>query len=184
MWWNDCVFERTEEHRRCSGKGTSFSVYVCKKNLFYYKEILHYATLRSEWQSSVSESRIKNPRHQIIVLNAKFFYSHYVLRKQSWRNSFSLKRDGKSAYFLSQSSRRIGEMIVFLRALRNIGDVLETFYNLRFLRNDKVASTPLSQWASWTSFADLQSVLSHRASITISHQWKWWSDEVIRLWDD
>ena len=94
MWWNDCVFERTEEHRRCSGKGTSFSVYVCKKNLFYYKEILHYATLRSEWQSSVSESRIKNPRHQIIVLNAKFFYSHYVLRKQSWRNSFASKRGG------------------------------------------------------------------------------------------
>ena len=42
--------------------------------------------------------------------------------------------------FLSQSSRRWGEMIALLRALRNIGDVLETFYNLRFLRNDKVAS--------------------------------------------
>ena len=61
-----------------------------------------------------------------------------------------------------------------LRALRNIGDVLETFYNLRFLRNDKVALTPLSHRASWTSFADLQSVLSHQASITISHQEKWW----------
>ena len=32
-------------------------------------------------------------------------------------------------------------MMSFLRARRNIGDVLETFYNLRFLRNDKVAST-------------------------------------------
>ena len=44
------------------------------------------------------------------------------LREQSWRNSFAMKWGGKSAYFLSQSSRRIGEMIAFLRALRNIGD--------------------------------------------------------------
>ena len=29
--WNDCVFERTEEHQRCSGKCTGFSVYVCRK---------------------------------------------------------------------------------------------------------------------------------------------------------
>ena len=29
--WNDCVFERTEEHRRCCGKCTSFSVYTCRK---------------------------------------------------------------------------------------------------------------------------------------------------------
>ena len=29
--WNDCVFERTEEHRRCCGKCTSFSVYACRK---------------------------------------------------------------------------------------------------------------------------------------------------------
>ena len=50
--------------------------------------------------------------------------------------------------FLSQSSPSIGEMMSFLRARRNIGDVLETFYNLRFLGNDKVASTPLSHRAS------------------------------------
>ena len=31
MGWNDCVFERTEEHRRCCGKCTSFSVYACRK---------------------------------------------------------------------------------------------------------------------------------------------------------
>ena len=29
--WNDCVFEHTEEHRRCCGKCTSFSVYACRK---------------------------------------------------------------------------------------------------------------------------------------------------------
>ena len=29
--WNDCVFDRTEEHQRCSGKCTGFSVYVCRK---------------------------------------------------------------------------------------------------------------------------------------------------------
>ena len=49
--WNDCVFERTEEHRRCSGKCTGFQFMYVEKNLFYYKEILHFATLRSEWQS-------------------------------------------------------------------------------------------------------------------------------------
>ena len=31
MGWNDCVFEHTEEHRRCCGKCTSFSVYACRK---------------------------------------------------------------------------------------------------------------------------------------------------------
>ena len=45
-------------------------------------------------------------------------------REQSWRNSFALKRGGNWEYFISQSSLRIGEMIVFLRALRNNGDVV------------------------------------------------------------
>ena len=31
MGWNDCVFEGTEEHWRCCGKWTAFSVYVCRK---------------------------------------------------------------------------------------------------------------------------------------------------------
>jgi len=48
-WWNNCVFEDTEEHRRCSGKCTGFQFMYVEKNLFYYKEILHFATLRSEW---------------------------------------------------------------------------------------------------------------------------------------
>ena len=51
------------------------------------------------------------------------------LRKLSWRNSFALKRGGnwcgmryEIRVFLSQSARRWGEMIVFLSALRNIGN--------------------------------------------------------------
>ena len=59
------------------------------------------------------------------------------LREQSWRNSFALKRGGKSAYFLSQSSRRIGEMIVFLRALRNNGDVLGSAQVFQFMYVEK-----------------------------------------------
>ncbi len=39
--------------------------------------------------------------------------------------------------FLSQSSRRIGEMIVFLRALRNIGDVLESAQVFQFMYVEK-----------------------------------------------
>ena len=29
--WNDVVFEGSKKHRRCSGKCTGFSVYVCRK---------------------------------------------------------------------------------------------------------------------------------------------------------
>ena len=60
--------------------------------------------------------------HWFFFKRKNFFIFFMFLREQSWRNSFSLKRDGKSAYFLSQSSRRIGEMIAFLSALRNIGN--------------------------------------------------------------
>ena len=71
--------------------------------------------------------------------HAKIFFIFFMfLREQSWRNSFALKRDGiccgmryeirDASYevrvFLSQSSRRWGEMMAFLRALRNIVDVL------------------------------------------------------------
>ena len=38
---------------------------------------------------------------------------------------------------LSQSSRRIGEMIVFLRALRNIGDVLGSAQVFQFIYVEK-----------------------------------------------
>ena len=60
-----------------------------------------------------------------LFLNRKdFFILIMFLREQSWRNSFALKRGGKSAYFLSQSSPSIGEMIAFLSTLRNIRDVM------------------------------------------------------------
>ncbi len=39
--------------------------------------------------------------------------------------------------FLSQSSRRIGEMIVFLSALRNIGDVLASAQVFQFMYVEK-----------------------------------------------
>ena len=43
----------------------------------------------------------------------------------------------KLAYFLSQSSRRWGEMIVFLRALRNIGGVLGSAQVFQFMYVEK-----------------------------------------------
>ena len=43
----------------------------------------------------------------------------------------------KQAYFLSQSSRRIGEMIVFLSALRNIGDVVGSALVFQFMHVEK-----------------------------------------------
>ena len=42
--------------------------------------------------------------------------------------------------FLSQSSRRWGEMIVFLRALRNIGDVLGSAQVFQFMYVEKTYS--------------------------------------------
>ena len=43
----------------------------------------------------------------------------------------------KLAYFLSQSSRRCGEMMAFLRALRNIGDVLGSAQVFQFMYVEK-----------------------------------------------
>ena len=57
--------------------------------------------------------------------------------EQSWRNSFALKWGEKSTYFLSQSSRRIGEMIAFLRAWRNIRDVLASAQVFQFMYVEK-----------------------------------------------
>ena len=59
------------------------------------------------------------------------------LKEQSWRNSFAMKRWGNWEYFLSQSSLRWGEMIVFLRALRNIGDVLGSAQVFQFMYVEK-----------------------------------------------
>ena len=117
------------------GSTQVFQFMYVEKNLFYYKEILHCAVLRSEWQSSVLESRIKNSRHRDEIRDTS-----YEVR-----------------VFLSQSPPSIGEMIVFLRALRNIGDVLgraqvfqfmyvkktysiikRFFTMLRFVQNDRV----------------------------------------------
>jgi len=113
--WNDCVFERTEEHQRCSVKpsiiwdsfGMTNGGVMNSVAIFYHK---------------VHGDRVK----------WLCFWAHW----------------GTSEMFC------------------------ETLYYLRFLGNDKVASTPLSHRASWTSFADLQSVLSHRE--------RWW--RLWRLW--
>ena len=74
---------------------------------------------------------------EIVFETQRFLLLNYFLSELSWRNSFAMKRCGegwrmkdegwgmRGASILSQSSRRAGEMIAFLRALRNIGDVLE-----------------------------------------------------------
>ena len=90
-WWNNCVFEDTEEHRRCSGKCTGFQFMYVEKNLFYYKEILHFATLRSEWHGSVFYLRLGI---WIIFETQRFFILIMFLREQSWRNSLAKKRGG------------------------------------------------------------------------------------------
>ena len=52
MVWNDGVFECKEEQLDGLGSALVFQFMHVEKNIFYYKKILHFATLRSEWQSS------------------------------------------------------------------------------------------------------------------------------------
>ena len=59
------------------------------------------------------------------------------LREQSWRNSFAMKQGGKWESFISQSSLRISDSIAFLRALRNIGDVLGSAQVFQFMYVEK-----------------------------------------------
>ena len=61
------------------------------------------------------ESRIKNSRHRDEIRDAAC----------------------EVRVFLSQSSRRIGEMIVFLSALRNIGDVVGSALVFQFMHVEK-----------------------------------------------
>ena len=42
MGWNDCVFEHTEEHRRCSGKCTVFYLFLWILIILYAKIFLSY----------------------------------------------------------------------------------------------------------------------------------------------
>ena len=76
--WNDGVFEGSEEHRRCSGKCTGFSVYVCRK-----EPILFYASFRMTWFYFYSRLGI-----WIIFETQRFFIIPMFLRKQS-RNSLA-----------------------------------------------------------------------------------------------
>ena len=105
LGWNDWVFKRTEEHRRCSGSEIVKSWSREDVKLKSFTLWLEIWTIR--------------------FLNAKIFLSSLCFKEAKlakfirfealWELLF------KQAYFLSQSSRRAGEMIAFLRALRNIG---------------------------------------------------------------
>ena len=49
-WWNDCVFESTEEHRRCSGKVTDIRLASVEKFSPLWKDSsLHCASFRMTW---------------------------------------------------------------------------------------------------------------------------------------
>jgi len=101
-----------------------------------------------------------------MVLHAKiFFNSHYVFKgaklakfirfEAMWKMMWDEIRDARCEVrvFLSQSSRRIGEMIVFLRALRNIGDVLGSALVFQFMYVEKI----LFYYKEILNFATLRS---------------------------
>ena len=47
MWWNDCIFESSEEHRKCSGKVTDIRLAGVEKLFPWWKDSsLRYASFR------------------------------------------------------------------------------------------------------------------------------------------
>ena len=105
MGWNDCVFEHTEEHRRCSGKCTVFYLFLWILIIFIRKDffISFMFSREQSWRNSFALKRGGN-----------WCGMRYEMR-----------------VFLSQSSLRWGEMIAFLSTLRNIRDVLDEGWRMR-----------------------------------------------------
>ena len=50
MWWNDCIFESSEEHRKCSGKVTDIRLAGVEKLFPWWRDSsLLYASFRMTW---------------------------------------------------------------------------------------------------------------------------------------
>ena len=121
-WWNDCVFERTEEH---------WKLWRCEVEIFFFMKRF-FTMLRFVQNDTVLffYSRLGI----WIILNAKIFYYSYIFKgaklakfiryEALWKLMWDEVRDAacEVRVFLSQSSRSYGEMMAFLRALRNIGN--------------------------------------------------------------
>ena len=77
MWWNDSVFECSEEHRRCSGKVTNFRLAGVEKLFPWWRDSsLLCASFRMTWFCFLLTIRNLN-----YFLNAKLFYYSYVFKE-------------------------------------------------------------------------------------------------------
>ena len=77
MWWNDSVFEGSEEHRRCSGKVTNFRLAGVEKLFPWWRDSsLLYASFRMTWFCFLLTIRNLN-----YFWNAKIFYYSYVFKE-------------------------------------------------------------------------------------------------------
>jgi len=81
--------------------GTLEIVKMWSWNILLFEEILHYATLRSEWHGYVFCSRLEI---WIIFETQRFFIILMFLRKQSWRNSFAMKLCGNCIFSITKFS--------------------------------------------------------------------------------
>ena len=80
--WNDCVFERTEEHQRCSGCVVKLwsrkvvKLWRCEDVILKYftEEILHFVVLRSEWQGYIFYSWLEICFNGRIVFESQRFF--------------------------------------------------------------------------------------------------------------
>ena len=88
MWWCDDAMMWSRKFVNLRNREV---MKLWNWNLLLDKKILHYAVLRSEWHGSVFLLTIRNLNY---FKRKDFFISFMFLRKQSWRNSFALKRGG------------------------------------------------------------------------------------------
>ena len=81
MWWNDGVFDGSEEHRRCSGKVTNFRLAGVEKLFPWWRDSsLLYASFRMTWFCFLLT--IRNLfQWENYFWNAKVFYYSYVFKE-------------------------------------------------------------------------------------------------------
>jgi len=95
MWWNDSVFEGSEEHRRCSGKVTDIRLAGVEKLFPWWKDSsLCYASFRMTGLCFLLTIRNLFQWENCFWIAKIFFIFFMFLREQSWRNSFEKKRGG------------------------------------------------------------------------------------------
>ena len=96
MWWNDSVFEGSEEHRRCSRKVTDFRLAGVEKLFPWWKDSsLCYASFRMTGLCFLLTIKNLFQWGDFFWIAKIFIIELLFLSELSWRNSFAMKRCGE-----------------------------------------------------------------------------------------